>query len=86
MSQEGSVKPEICPATRAGTSEDAGGALLFMVSRAGAYCSKCFLYSLTACPITDSQQTVIFSCRMVGGMRSSLERFDDFRREENSHL
>ncbi|KAF2251962.1 NAD(P)-binding protein [Trematosphaeria pertusa] len=37
MSNEGSISPEMIPATRAGTAEDAGGALLFMVSRAGAY-------------------------------------------------
>lgn len=40
MSNEGSISPEMIPATRAGTAEDAGGALLFMVSRAGAYTSE----------------------------------------------
>lgn len=40
LTQEGTVDPDICPATRTGTPEDAGGTLLYMVSRAGAYCSK----------------------------------------------
>jgi hypothetical protein len=40
MSQEGSVSADMIPLTRAATAEDAGGALLFMVSRAGAYISK----------------------------------------------
>lgn len=40
MSHEGSVSPDMVPLTRAGTEEDAGGALLFMCSRAGAYISK----------------------------------------------
>lgn len=39
MSQEGSVSPDTVPLTRAGTEEDAGGALMFMCSRAGAYTS-----------------------------------------------
>jgi hypothetical protein len=39
LTQEGTIAPEIVPLTRAGTEEDAGGALLFMCSRAGAYTS-----------------------------------------------
>ncbi|KAF2008020.1 NAD(P)-binding protein [Amniculicola lignicola CBS 123094] len=45
MSQEGSVAPEMVPLTRAGMEEDAGGALLFMVSRAGAYTNGNILIS-----------------------------------------
>ncbi|KAF2468937.1 NAD(P)-binding protein [Lindgomyces ingoldianus] len=37
LTKEGSVSPEMIPLTRAGTEEDAGGALLFLCSRAGAY-------------------------------------------------
>ncbi|KAF2827921.1 short chain dehydrogenase/reductase family [Ophiobolus disseminans] len=37
ITKEGSVSPDTVPLTRAGTEEDAGGALLFMCSRAGAY-------------------------------------------------
>ena len=40
LSVPGSIDPDMIPLTRAATDEDAGGALLFMVSRAGAYCSK----------------------------------------------
>ena len=40
MTQEGSVSPNVVPLTRAGTEEDAGGALVFMCSRAGAYTSR----------------------------------------------
>ncbi|KAF2681418.1 NAD(P)-binding protein [Lentithecium fluviatile CBS 122367] len=45
LTQEGSVDPDICPATRTGTAEDAGGTLLYMVSRAGAYCNGNFIMS-----------------------------------------
>ncbi|KAK7178826.1 hypothetical protein DPSP01_013888 [Paraphaeosphaeria sporulosa] len=37
LTAEGSISPEVVPLTRAGTAEDAGGALVFMCSRAGAY-------------------------------------------------
>jgi NAD(P)-dependent dehydrogenase (short-subunit alcohol dehydrogenase family) len=40
LTQEGTVDPDVVPATRTGSPEDAGGTLLYMVSRAGAYCSK----------------------------------------------
>jgi hypothetical protein len=40
ITKEGSISPDVIPLTRAGTEEDAGGALLFMCSRAGAYISK----------------------------------------------
>ena len=40
MSKPGSVSADMVPLTRAGTEEDAGGALLFMCSRAGAYTSR----------------------------------------------
>jgi len=43
ITQEGSIAPEVVPLTRVGTEEDAGGALLFMVSRAGAYTGTCSL-------------------------------------------
>ncbi|KAF2646391.1 NAD(P)-binding protein [Massarina eburnea CBS 473.64] len=43
--QDGSVDPNICPATRTGSVEDAGGTLLYMVSRAGAYCNGNILMS-----------------------------------------
>jgi hypothetical protein len=43
MSKPGSVSADMVPATRAGTEEDAGGALLFMCSRAGAYTSKSYV-------------------------------------------
>ena len=46
MTKEGSVSPDTVPLTRAGTEEDAGGALLFMCSRAGAYISKASQSSL----------------------------------------
>jgi NAD(P)-dependent dehydrogenase (short-subunit alcohol dehydrogenase family) len=42
LTQEGSVDADVVPATRTGTPEDAGGTLLYMVSRAGAYCSEYF--------------------------------------------
>ncbi|KAH7139053.1 hypothetical protein B0J11DRAFT_588693 [Dendryphion nanum] len=45
LSQHGSVSPDMIPLTRAATEEDAGGALLFMVSRAGAYCNGNILMS-----------------------------------------
>lgn len=47
MSQEGSVPADMIPLTRAATAEDAGGALLFLVSRAGAYISKCTRWGLS---------------------------------------
>jgi hypothetical protein len=40
ITKEGSISPDVVPLTRAGTQEDAGGALLFMCSRAGAYLSE----------------------------------------------
>lgn len=40
ITKEGSISPDVVPLTRAGTEEDAGGALLFLCSRAGAYISE----------------------------------------------
>ncbi|ORY15285.1 hypothetical protein BCR34DRAFT_622931 [Clohesyomyces aquaticus] len=37
LTKEGSVSADMIPAKRSGTEEDAGGALLFLCSRAGAY-------------------------------------------------
>ncbi|KAF2111441.1 hypothetical protein BDV96DRAFT_582163 [Lophiotrema nucula] len=45
LTKLGSVAPEVIPLTRAGTEEDAGGALLFLVSRAGAYINGNILIS-----------------------------------------
>lgn len=46
ITKEGSVSPDVVPLTRAGTEEDAGGALLFMCSRAGAYTSEFCIHHL----------------------------------------
>lgn len=46
ITKEGSVSPDVVPLTRSGNEEDAGGALLFMCSRAGAYTSKPFCFHL----------------------------------------
>lgn len=54
ITKEGSISPDVVPLTRAGTEEDAGGALLFMCSRAGAYLSECVLVNICAEVPTDA--------------------------------
>ena len=44
-SKKGSFPADSIPATRAGTEEDIAGAILFLVSRAGAYCNGCVMLS-----------------------------------------
>lgn len=53
ITKEGSISPDVVPLTRAGTEEDAGGALLFMCSRAGAYLSQSILVRIRAQRHTD---------------------------------
>lgn len=54
MAHEGSIFPDMVPLTRAGTEEDAGGALIFMCSRAGAYTSKLLKCLGPYCSCADS--------------------------------
>jgi hypothetical protein len=53
MTKEGSVSADMVPLTRAGTEEDAGGALLFMCSKAGAYISMLSYYTGQKVVLTD---------------------------------
>jgi hypothetical protein len=53
ITKDGSISPDVVPLTRAGTEEDAGGALLFMCSRAGAYLSQSILVSIRVQLHTD---------------------------------
>jgi hypothetical protein len=53
LTQEGSISPDVVPLTRAGTAEDAGGALMFMCSRAGAYTSTLMRCSLRTFLLID---------------------------------